>query len=80
MIYVDKSGFAESMPRTHGYSAKGDRCYGVHDWHARGRKNAIGAMIGFTFLTLSLFDENIHSDIFYAWLVQDLLPKAPQIL
>ena len=77
MIYVDESGFAESMPRTHGYSAKGDRCYGVHDWHARGRKNAIGAIIGFTFLTLSLFDENIHSDIFYAWLVQDLLPKAP---
>ena len=65
------------MPRTHGYSAKGDRCYGVHDWHARGRKNAIGAIIGFTFLTLSLFDENIHSDIFHAWLVQDLLPKAP---
>lgn len=77
IIYLDESGFAHSMPRTHGYSAKGKRCYGVHDWQAKGRKNAIGAIIGFTFLTLSLFDANVNSDIFYAWLTQDLLPKTP---
>ena len=65
------------MPRTHGYSIKGKRCYGVHDWQAKGRKNAIGAIIEFTFLTLDLFDSNINSDIFYAWLTQELLPKAP---
>ena len=65
------------MPRTHGYSTIGQRCYGVHDWQAKGRKNAIGAIIGFTFVTLSLFDTTINSDIFYAWLTQDLLPKAP---
>lgn len=65
------------MPRTHGYSPIGERCYNTHDWQAKGRKNAIGAIIGFTFLTLSLFDTNINSDIFYAWLTQDLLPKAP---
>ena len=28
-------------------------------------------------LTLALFDNNSHSDIFYAWLTQDLLPKTP---
>ena len=77
IIYLDESGFAQSMPRTHGYSIKGKRCYGVHDWQAKGRKNAIGAIIGFTFLTLGLFDSNINSDIFYAWLTQELLPKAP---
>ena len=65
------------MPRTHGYSSIGNRCYGTHDWQAKGRKNAIGAIIGFTFLTLSLFDSNVNSDIFYAWLTQDLLPKTP---
>ncbi|MDE1479733.1 transposase [Xenorhabdus bovienii] len=28
------------MPRTHGYSAKGLRCFGTHDWHAKSRINA----------------------------------------
>ena len=32
------------MPRTRGYAAKGERCYGVHDWNAKGRTNAIGAI------------------------------------
>ena len=65
------------MPRTHGYSEKGQRCYSSKDWHARGRLNVIGAIIDFTFLTASLFDCNINSDVFYAWLTQDLIPKLP---
>ena len=65
------------MPRTRGYAAKGERCYGVHDWHAKGRTNAIGAIAHFVFLTLGLFESTINSDIFYAWLTQDLLPKVP---
>ena len=65
------------MPRTHGYSEKGKRCYGPHDWQARGRVNAIGAVISFIFLTVSLFEANINADVFYAWLTQDLLPKVP---
>ena len=74
---MDESGFSKDMPRTHGYSKKGERCYGVQDWNAKGRTNAIGAIIGFTFLTVALFDTTINSDIFYAWLTQDLLPKIP---
>ena len=65
------------MPRTRGYAAKGERCYGVHDWHAKGRTNAIGAIAHSVFLTLGLFESTINSDIFYAWLTQDLLPKVP---
>ena len=65
------------MPRTHGYSSIGERCYDRHDGQAKGCKNAIGAVIFFTFLTLSLFDTTINADIFYAWLTQDLLPKNP---
>ncbi|MDZ5762236.1 IS630 family transposase domain protein [Candidatus Cyrtobacter comes] len=30
------------MPRT--YSLKGKRCYGKHDWGAKGRTNAIGVL------------------------------------
>ena len=29
------------------------------------------------FLTLGLFESTINSDVFYAWLTQDLLPKVP---
>lgn len=64
------------MPRTHGYSMKGIRCHGTQDWHAKGRINVIGAIVDFVFLTVSLFDSNINSEIFYAWLLQDLLPKV----
>lgn len=27
LIYFDESGFAHNMPRIHGYSLKGTRCY-----------------------------------------------------
>ncbi len=65
------------MPRTHGYAAKGARCYGVRDWHAKGRTNVIGALIEKLLLTVGLFNANINADIFHAWVVQDLLPKLP---
>lgn len=64
------------MPRLHGYSKRGERCYGKHDWHAKGRVNVIGAIIGSAFLTLSVFPCYVNSDVFYAWLTQDLLPKV----
>ncbi|MDC9588023.1 hypothetical protein PSI23_01525 [Xenorhabdus sp. XENO-10] len=54
-MYLDESGFARSMPRQHRYSEKGLRCFGTHDWHAKGRINVIGAIIENTFVTLSLF-------------------------
>ena len=77
LVYLDESGFAHDMPRTHGYCKKGLRCYGKQDWHAKGRVNAIGAIIGMTFLTVCLFQGSVNSDVFYAWLTQDLLPKVP---
>ncbi|CBJ89864.1 hypothetical protein XNC1_1804 [Xenorhabdus nematophila ATCC 19061] len=66
------------MPRTHGYSLKGSRCFGLHDWQHKGRINAIGAIIKNTFVTLSLFAGTINANVFHAWLTQDLLPKLPK--
>ena len=77
IVYIDESGFADDMPRTHGYSKKGTPCYGVHDWGAKGRTNVIGALLGKKLLTVSLFECNINSNIFHAWVEQDLLPKLP---
>ncbi|WP_339358674.1 transposase [Xenorhabdus nematophila] len=60
IAYLDESGFVQSMPRTHGYSLKGARCFGLHDWQHKDRINAIGAIIKNTFVALSLFAGNIN--------------------
>ncbi len=65
------------MPRLHGYSPRGDRCYGICDWGAKGRTNVIGAQLGKSLLTVSMFDGTINSDVFASWVANDLLPKAP---
>jgi len=77
IIYVDESGFALDAPRTHGYGRVGQRCYGKRDWHNRGRVNAIGAILDFELLTVDLWENNIDSDVFYAWVIEALLPKCP---
>jgi transposase len=66
------------MPRIHGYAPVGERCSGIHDRHAGGRTNAVGALHGSGLLTVSLFDGSINSDVFNAWIKQDLLPKLPE--
>lgn len=78
LVYLDESGFAHDLPRTHGYSKCGERCYGVHDWHAKGRVNVIGAILGKQFLSVCLFQHTIDSDVFFAWLTQDLIPRLPK--
>ena len=65
------------MPRTRGDSCRGKRCYGVQDWHAKGRINVIGAMVEFVLLTVGLFEGRLNSDVFYAWLTQALVPVLP---
>lgn len=64
IVYIDESGFAHDMPRTHGYAPKGQRCYGVRAWHAKGRTNVIGALIEKLLLTVGLFNANINADVF----------------
>ena len=54
------------MPRTHGYAPIGKRCFGKHDWGAKGRTNVIGALLNGLLLTVSLFQSNIDSLIFSA--------------
>lgn len=66
------------MPRTHGYTLVGERCFGKHDWHAKGRTNVIGALLGACLLTVGLFSGSVNADVFLAWITQDLLPKVPE--
>ncbi len=39
--------------------------------------NVIGAQLNGKLTTVCTFDCHINSDIFYAWITQDLLPKSP---
>ena len=75
IVFTDESGFVHNAPRTHGYSAKGERCYGVHDWHPSKKTNVIGALVGKSLLTVSIFDCNVNTSIFNGWVEQDLIPK-----
>lgn len=77
IVYLDESGFARDMLRTHGYAPRGQRCFGKHDWHSRGRLNALGALLRGVLLTVSLTTSNVDADIFNLWLEGDLLPKLP---
>ncbi len=77
IVYLDESGFALDNPRNEGYSLKGERCYACKDWQAKGRINAIGAIIDFKFINVCLFDGYSNADIFYTWVTKELLPNTP---
>jgi transposase len=78
LVFLDESGFAHDMPRLRGYALKGQRCFGVHDFGAKGRTNVIGAVLGGVLLTVSLFQTTVNTSIFNAWVTQDLIPKPPE--
>ena len=65
------------MPRTHGYSSIGKRCFGSHNWSAKDRTNVIGALVGNALLTISLFQCNINAEVFTHWVKQDLMLSLP---
>ena len=74
---MDDSGFSVSSPRTHGYSQKGKRCYGSHNWQEKGRVNVIGGILNKNLFSVSLWDCSIDSDVFHEWVKTDLLNKVP---
>ena len=77
IAHVDESGFIHENTRSHGYAKIGKRCFDQFNWEAKSKTNAIGALLNGILLTLALFKFNINSDIFYAWVTQNLLPKLP---
>ena len=81
MVFIEESGFAHDMPRTHGYAPRyaprGKRCFGRRDWNAKGRINVIGALMAGALISAGLTTKNVDGDIFNLWLKQDLIPKLP---
>lgn len=75
---MDESGHALDMPRMYGYSLRGARCYGKHDWGAKGRTNVIGALIGKVLFAVGLFNCNIDKTVFSTWVKSFLLPNLKE--
>ena len=66
------------MPRTHGYSIVGQRCYASHEWQSKGQTNVIGALCASALITVGLFQGTINSEVFHQWVKQDLLKYLPE--
>lgn len=66
------------MPRTHGYAPKGKRCYDKHDWGAKGRTNAIGALLGSAMIAVGLLSGSVNTDVFTCWVDKFLLHNLPE--
>ena len=76
IAYVDESGFAHSMPRTHGYSRIEKRCYGSCDWNARGRKNVVAALYESSIIGCGIIEDNIDTNVFNTWVEKILIPEG----
>ena len=77
LVWVDESGFAKDRPCRSGYAPIGQRCSGRWDWHAKGRTNVIGVLLGFQLIAVGLFEGNVNADTFLAWTEQVILPQLP---
>jgi len=54
------------MPRRFGYAPVGQRCHGRWDWHAKGRTNVIGALLGFQLIAVGFFESSVNAEVFLA--------------
>ena len=77
-MYLDESGFAVNSPRRHGYSSKGNRCYGIDNWNPKERINVIGALLNNKLINSVLCKFTIDSDVFHQWVIDELLPSVPE--
>lgn len=77
IVYGDESGFAYSMPRTHGYTPKGQKCYGVKEFGNKNRTNAIGALYNGNLICVGLFNCNIDTSLYTQWIKDELLDQLP---
>ncbi len=78
IVCVDESGFAYDMPRTHGYSLIGDRCYGTHDWNAKGRQNVIAGLCGISLIGCGIVEGNVDTAVFNTWVEGVLIRDLPR--
>ena len=79
ICYLDESGHALDIPRTHCYANQDQRYYGVCNWGAKGRTNVIGALIERVLFAIGLFTCNIDTAVFTTWVKHFLLPSLKTV-
>ena len=57
---------------------KGQRCYAQHDGGAKGRTNAINALIQSTWVAIGLISCSVDTAVFNAWTEAIFLPNIPE--
>ena len=67
IVYIDENGFSNDIPRTHGYSKIGDRCYGTQDRNAKGCQNVIAGLPEDSLIGCGIIDSNIDTTVFNTW-------------
>ncbi len=85
IVYIDavanseaKSVFSNDMPRTHGYSNIGDRCYGTQDWNAKGRHNVIAGLFEDSLIGCGIVEANVDTEVFNTWIEKIFIPDLPE--
>ena len=78
IIFLDESGFKSHDNRPHGYSNKGQKCFGEYNWQLKNQTNAIGAIYNNQLFAVGLYDCSVNSDVFHSWVSQLLLPNLPK--
>jgi hypothetical protein len=75
IVYLDESGFANELPRTHGYAPIGKRC-AMHTQRASPKSEPMSSVSYSLLVGLPrLSTGSVNADMFVAWLSQNLLPK-----
>ena len=78
IIYIDEGGFANDMPRTHSHARLGSRCFGMHDWNARGQKSVIAGLSESSLIGCGTIESNIDTAVFNTWIEKILIPDLPE--
>ena len=65
------------MPRTYGYAECGKRCYGSHDWNAKGRKKVIAALREGSLIGCGIVEGNVDTAVFNNWIEKILIHDLP---
>jgi hypothetical protein len=77
-VYADESGFSPGAERQYGLAPRGKRVYGLRSGHRRPRISLIAAKIEKSLIAPMLFDGTCNTQVFNAWLKQELCPYLDQ--
>jgi len=77
LIYIDESTIKEEVTRIHAYAKRGEKVQGKTQGKRPHKINMVAALNGKEILAPFIFEGNMDSDLFNAYLYLILLPLIP---